>query len=28
VKGESGQETAVKKHLVLKCFGKVERKDE
>jgi len=28
VKGDSGQETVVKKHLVLKCLGKAESKDE
>jgi hypothetical protein len=28
VKGDSGQESVVKKHLVLKCFGKAESKDE
>jgi len=28
VKGDSGQESAVRKHLVLKCFGKAESKDE
>jgi hypothetical protein len=28
VKGDSGQESVVKKRLVLKCFGKAESKDE
>jgi hypothetical protein len=28
VKGESGQESAEKKHLILKCFGKSERNEE
>jgi hypothetical protein len=28
VKGDSGQESVVKKHLVLKCLGKAESKDE
>ena len=28
VKGDSGQESVEKKHLILKCFGKSERKDE
>ena len=28
VKGDSGQESVVKKHLVLKCFGKAERDDQ
>jgi len=28
VKGDSGQESVVKKHLVLKCLGKAEGKDE
>ena len=28
VKGDTGQESAVKKHLVLKCLGKAESKDE
>ena len=28
VKGDSGQESVEKKHLILKCFGKSERNDE